>query len=63
MQQTFIQFERGDKVRIKGSSLVYTVLAIEWRGAPKYDPDIADAHISGGGLTRTVPVSILELAV
>lgn len=63
MPKTYIQFERFDKVRIKGSHLVYTVLAIDTGGEPKYNPDSTDAIITGGGLQRRVPVEQLELAV
>lgn len=63
MSGYFIEFERGDQVRVKGESLKYTVMSVDFRGAPKYDPNIADAVIVGAGLQRVIPVGELELAV
>lgn len=63
--RTYVEFSTLDRVRIKGDSakLVYTVHHIEFRDSAKYDPEVCDAVIVGNGISRTIPVSALELAV
>lgn len=62
MSGYFIEFERGDVVRLKGDPVTYTVLEVDLRGYAQYRPNDAEAVIVGNGMSVRVSCSELEIA-